>query len=236
MLFVDPNSSNELFKVGEEVTGANATVLSNGITKYMGNNNFVISKLRKIETPYWGNALLKVGEKDASFVGEQKGQKIGVIGFDFHNTDLPLTTDFPVFINNLISYLIERDTLTNTKYSCGDSVNIAPLPQTEKISVITPDKNKVEVSSKYPVKPFEATAKPGIYEIKQKIGEKEDSKLIAVNFPTSESDISLQKDSSNKTQATTLNKGVINIAYALLIGALLFISIEWIVYVRSQRM
>ncbi|MBC8060414.1 MAG: VWA domain-containing protein [Clostridiaceae bacterium] len=233
ILIINPNMSNELFKVGEEVTGGNASVISNGITKYMGNNNFVISKLRNLETPFWGNVLLKVGEKEASFAGEQKGQKVGVIGFDFHNTDLPLTTEFPIFINNLISYLIERDTLTNTQYNCGDSVDIIPLPQTEKINVITPDKNKIDISSKYPVKPFEATTKPGIYEIKQVIGEKEDSKLIAVNFPSSESDIRVDKGITSKTQANTLNRGVISFNYLLLIFALLFIIIEWLVYVRS---
>ncbi|MBZ9685292.1 BatA and WFA domain-containing protein [Clostridium estertheticum] len=233
MLFINPNKSNEFFKVSEEVGGGTASVVTHAITKYMGNGDFIISKLRQIETPYWGNPLLKVGEKQVSFVGAQKDQKIGVLGFDLHNTDLPLTTEFPIFINNLISYLIDRDTLTVNKYNCGESVNIIPLPQAEKINVITPDKIKEAVSTKYPVKPFEDTAKPGIYEIKQKLFEKEDSKLIAINFPSSESDISVQKSSTTNTFGSLLNKGGIDLSSFLLILALMIIIIEWLVYTRS---
>lgn len=233
MLFINPNKSNEFFKVSKEVEGGTASVVTHAITQYMGSNDFVISKLRQIETPYWGNPLLKVGETQVSFVGEQKDQKIGVFGFDLHDTDLPLTTEFPILINNLISYLIDRDTLTSNQYKCGESVNIIPLPQAERINVITPDKIKEEVSTKYPVKPFEETSKPGIYEIKQKLLEKEDSKLIAINFPNSESDISVGKSTTISTSGSLLNSGGIDLSSYLLILALMIILIEWLVYTRS---
>jgi hypothetical protein len=233
ILFINPDKSNDFFKVSKEVAGGRASVVPHAITRYMGNDDFIISKLRQVETPYWGIPLLKVSEKQASFVGVQKDQKIGVLGFDLHNTDLPLTTEFPIFINNLISYLINRDTNAVNKYNCGESVNIIPLPEAEKINVITPDKTKAEVSTKYPVKPFEDTAKPGIYEIRQKLLEKEDSKLIAINFPSSESDISVQKSSTISTSGSLLNQGGINLSSYLLILALMIIIIEWLVYTRS---
>jgi len=232
ILFINSSKSNELFKVKQEVTGGTASVISQTITKYMENSNFVISKLRELETPYWGSPLLKVKEKQVSFVGEQKGQKVGALGFDLHNTDFPLTTEFPIFINNLISYLIDRDTLTVNQYNCGESVNIIPLPQAEKINVTFPDKIKEELSTKYPVKPFEDTAKPGIYEIKQKLGEKEDSKIIAINFPVIESDISVPQISTRNAPVSLLNNGGIDLSYYLLIIALLIIIVEWIVYTR----
>ncbi|MGV8982535.1 vWA domain-containing protein [Clostridium sp.] len=233
ILFINPDKSNEFFKVSKEVDGGTASVIPHAITRYMGNDDFIISKFSQIETPYWGNPLLKVGEKQVSFVGVKKDQKIGVLGFDLHDTDLPLTTEFPIFINNLISHLIDRDTNMVNKYNCGEPVNIIPLPQAEKINVITPDKTKEEVSTKYPVKPFEDTTKPGIYEIRQKFLESEDSKLIAINFPSSESDISVQKSSTITTSGSLLNSGGINLSSYLIILALMIIIIEWLVYTRS---
>lgn len=233
IMIINPSDNNALFTVGQEVEGGNAKINSHAITKYMGNSDFIISKFREIKTPYWGNTLFKIGDKEVSFVGEQKGQRIGVLGFDLHNTDLPLTSEFPIFINNLISYLIDRDTLSSNSYNCGESITIDPLPEAEKINVLNPDKVNEEISSKYPVKPYENTVKPGIYEIRQKIGNNEDSKLIAVNFPTTESDISVQKSTSNSVKNSSINIGGISLNFYLLLLALIVIIIEWIFYIRS---
>jgi hypothetical protein len=233
ILFINPKQNTAVFKVGGELEGGKAAVVDHATTKYMSNSDFVISKIKDIETPYWASTLLKVGDKSVSFVGEQKGQRIGVLGFDLHNTDFPLTPEFPIFVNNLISYLIDRDTMTNTQYNCGDSIGISALPEAEKIFITDPDKKKIELSSKYPIKPFEKSYIPGIYDITQKIGKNQVSKIVAVNFPVSESGIDKGAIENNKTRSSVSSKGGINLKNSLLILVLLFLIGEWIVYIKS---
>lgn len=233
LLFINPQQDNTFFKIGQELVGGKASIVTHASTKYMNNSDFIISSLKDIEIPYWASPLLKVGENDAAFAGELKGQKIAVVGFDLHNSDFPLTPEFPIFINNMISYLIDRDTMTSTKYNCGDEIEITPLPEAEKLFIKSPNNKKTELDSKYPIRPFENTYSPGIYEISQKVGENEVGKLVAVNFPVSESNFIDIDVENSVTSSSDSNSGGINLLNTLLILALLVIVVEWFAYIRQ---
>jgi len=250
MLFLDPQKSNGFFKTGEGLIGGKAEISPHSVTKYMNNSDFVISRISSLEMPYWASPLITVGDREAAFAGEFKGQKIAALGFDIHNSDFPLTLEFPIFVNNLISYLIDRDTMAATQYGCGQEIAITPLPEAEKIYVRTPDGQRTELSSEYPVKPFERTSLPGIYDISQKVGEKEIEKLVAVNFPVSESGLynkdyenagkdtqaaGTTADGSRQEDSPVNDRGGINLLNILLAAALLVLIAEWMAYVRQYR-
>lgn len=252
LLFLNPRQSNSFFKVGDELAGGKAAVTAHAITKYLNNSDFTVSSFNSVEIPYWASPLMKINEKDAAFAGEFKGQKVAVIGFDLHNSDFPLTLEFPIFVNNLISYLMDRDTMANTKYNCGEDIDITPLPETEKIFVKDPEGISTELSSNYPVKPFDRTYSTGIYEIIQKAGTKEIVKAVAVNFPISESgltgigdlegnagDVGPAADTADttgkKAESSATSRSGIDLMQKLLIIALLVIIVEWAVYTRQYR-
>lgn len=249
ILFINPRKDNVYFKAGEELSGGKAAIASHAITKYMTNSDFVVSRVSSIDMPYWASPLITVNENNVSFAGELKGRKVAAIGFDLHNSDFPLTLEFPVFVNNLISYLMDRDTMSNTQYSCGDEIEINPLPETESVSVKGPDGVNTELSSKYPLKPYEKTSTTGIYEISQKAGDKQIEKLVAVNFPVSESGPagivdtvnSNETEEKNATEAqdkadsVVNNRGGFNLLNILLLTALIIAAVEWLVYVRQYR-
>ncbi len=232
ILFVNPQKDNLFFKIGHELEGGKATIVTHAITKYMNNSDFVISKVKAIELPYWASPLIKVGEQNTAFSGEIKGQKIAVIGFDLHNSDFPLTPEFPIFVNNLMSYLIDRDTMSSTQYSCGDGIDITPLPEAEKLFIKSPDDTKIEVSSKYPISPFEKTYSTGIYEVSQKVGKEEMGKLVAVNFPISESSFDNIEVENSVVSSSDSNMGGVNLFNILLALALLVLTVEWVAYTR----
>lgn len=241
LLFINPERDNSLFKVEQEIEGGSAEIETHAITKHMDGNSFVVARLKSMEVPYWASPLIKVGEENAAFAGEMKGQKIVMVGFDLHNSDLPLLPEFPIFINNIISFLIDRDTMMTEKFTCGDSIDITPLPEAEKIFVKGPDNSKTELSSKYPIGPFENTRTPGIYEISQKIGEKDSVMAVAVNFPVSESGLSdtgTQDGNENAAGADDNSVGTsgirgVNLLNILLLMALLVILLEWVAYIRQ---
>ncbi len=249
ILFLNPQTNNNFFKVGEEIVGGKAAITTHAVTKYMNNSDFVISNFNLIVMPYWGSPLIKVEEKTAAFAGDFKGQKVAVLGFDIHNSDFPLTMEFPIFINNLISYLVDRDTMTNTTYNCGDSLEITPLPETEKLYIDEPDGKRTEFDSKFPVKTFESTYSTGIYKITQLSGNKQHQKMVSVNFPVSESgptdtisDINSENENNqaasgkgNNTENSSKNRGGFNLLNLLLLTALIIMGLEWVTYVRQYR-
>lgn len=232
ILFINPSSDILGINISEEKIGGEAEISSHVVTKYMENSSFVIGKTREITTPYWGNSLINLEGKTVAFAGELKGQRIGTIGFDLNNSDMPLTPEFPIFVNNLVSYLMDRSAITNYQYFCGDSIEIVPLPDTDKIYVANPTEERINVSFEYPVKPFEDTYLSGIYEIAQEQDQKESVQFIAVNFPTSESDIPEVLDSSASMKEVETSRGGINLKDLLLKLALVIILIEWFVYLR----
>lgn len=63
-----------------------------------------------------------LGEDTLLAVSEQGGLRTAVIGFDLHDSNLPLKADFPVLMQNLLSFL-----LPNVRESVQDAVCEAPL-------------------------------------------------------------------------------------------------------------
>ncbi|WP_160680691.1 VWA domain-containing protein [Clostridium sp. C8-1-8] len=233
ILIVNPDRSNEYFNLSAEKDGGKAEILSHVVTKYMDKSSFVISKVKNIDVPSWGSVIMKAAGSNVAFCGEIKGQKISTIAFDLHNSDMPLTPEFPIFINNLMSYLLDRDTVSGTQYYTGDSIEIVPQPEAEKIWISTPDNEKVELGTKYPLKPFDGAYNPGVYEVHQKIGKNEQTKLIAVNFPTSESDTFKKVASKSVGKGSSeVSKSGMSLSNILLALAVIILLIEWYAYVR----
>lgn len=234
ILFINPKESNEFFKVLGDLGGGNGEFKKSALTKFLENSEFTIAKLKKVENPYWTSPLITVGNNTAAFYGQSKGRKIVSLNFDLHNTDLTLMVEFPIMINNILSYLLNRNTNFEGQYICGDSIEIAPMSDSDKLWLNYDGKKVGDLSIKYPLKPFDKAYKPGIYEVKQKVGNNEFSKFIAVNFPKEESDLRVSENQQIKQLKDVTVKGGINLKNHLLIAALLLLLMEWLVYVKQN--
>lgn len=232
ILLINPSKEAMGIEVTEEKMGGEVDIAAHVITKYMENSSFVIGKARELKIPYWGSPLMNINDKSVAFAGELKGQKIGAIGFDLHNSDMPLTPEFPIFINNLVSYLMDRDTIINYQYFCGDSIEILPLPEVKKVIITNPSKISYEIKPEDAVKVFSNTVDSGIYEISQQQEKGDSIQLMAVNFPISESILPEAADVTTATEQVEISRGGINIKQWLLMLALAIIVIEWLVYLK----
>jgi hypothetical protein len=65
-----------------------------------------ISRAARIGLPEWARPLVMSDKGPLLVAGEQAGRKVVVSAFDFHDSDLPLQTSFPLLIRNLITYLL----------------------------------------------------------------------------------------------------------------------------------
>ena len=80
-----------------------------------------------VETPR-GNPLVAVGE-----VG---GHRVGLIGFDLGESDLPLQVAFPLLMSNLTEVLLpEAEGILPSSMALGESVSVAVDPRIERVAV-----------------------------------------------------------------------------------------------------
>lgn len=74
---------------------------------YLEDYAFGISETATYLLPDWATPLIETSEGGiAAFYGEQDGRRIAVAGFDIHDTDIALRTEFPIFISQLESYVL----------------------------------------------------------------------------------------------------------------------------------
>lgn len=69
---------------------------------------------------------------------ETNGMRTVVLGFDLHDSNLPMKADFVIFIKNLLEYSLP-EMLEVTDYAVGDSVRVAVLPSSQMLYVQLPD-------------------------------------------------------------------------------------------------
>lgn len=233
VLFLNPPEKNSLVKVMGEVEGGLAAVQKSSVTKYMESASFTVAKLKSMEIPYWASAFLKINNKPAAFTGDYKGRKIAVIGFDLHNSDFPLISEFPIFIHNLVTYLVDGDFQGTSTYVCGDSIDINPKGEALSLTMKTPKGKDENIELKYPIKPFENTEEIGVYRLSEKLKDQSYESLIAVNFPADrESGTDAEvKSVSNKLNGSLMDASGVNLKLFLLIAILILLLIEWVVYI-----
>lgn len=233
VMFINPPENNALVKVNGTIEGGLGEVLKSPVTKYMDKAHFTVARLSDMEVPYWGSTFLKVNGKAAAFTGEFKGRKTAVLGFDLHSSDFPLISEFPIFMHNLISYLIDVDFQSKTSYYCGEGIDINLIGEAGKLSMKNPEGSEKNIELKYPIRPYEETNDIGIYKLSQEAKEISHENLFAVNFPTDkESDIDIQvKPVNNTSVGSLLNSSGVSLRAIILIAALMLFAAEWMVYV-----
>ncbi|HYF81956.1 MAG TPA: BatA and WFA domain-containing protein [Clostridia bacterium] len=234
VLLLNPPTGNGIVEVGTELQGGVAEIMKHPITKYMENADFIVSKLKDMEAPFWSDVLMSVGGKPAALSGEYKGRKTAVLGFDLHNSDFALTTEYPIFIYNLAAYLMGIDSERRASYVCGDSIDLNPNPEVKEAAVKDPagDIHRLELT--YPMLPFDKTGRFGVYELTQKVDETEKVSSFAVNFPVeSESAVNQQIPEAQKASAAGTAAGGTGLQNWLLGLLLLVAAVEWVVYIRG---
>lgn len=235
ILMINPSPDNGIIEAGAELEGGIADIAVHSITKYAENASFTVSKLKKLEVPFWADVLINVGPNAAAVSGEYQGRKTAVIGFDLHNSDFPLTTEYPIFLYNLVSYLVGIDTGGRTSYVCGDEIDLNPNPEVSEAFVIAPDGMEHKLELAYPMLPFDKTGQFGVYELIQRIDETEIISRFAVNFPAESESMNSKPDAAaaevpseagNSPGGTRLREWLLGLV-------LLAAAIEWVVYIRG---
>lgn len=110
--------------------------------------NLLLSDIavQSAQTLTGGTAVLTAGNSSLLSVQEQEGRRIAVLGFDVHKSNLPLKADFPVLVQNLLSYLLPDAVASVESAACGEAVLIHSDARSMETFVTTPSGRRVSLT------------------------------------------------------------------------------------------
>jgi Ca-activated chloride channel family protein len=185
VLLLHPPLDNGLVQVGPDinVSTVQAARTSDPLLADVPLDGVHVSLARRLTAPVWADNVLSSPETPLLLVGEQSGRRIGVFGFDVHQSDLPLQPGFPVLVQHLLDWLVPRASTATPVVQVGDSVTLAPLPETATLAVVPPNGQSVQVAPPFPPPAFTGTTSPGLYQVTQRdAAGRETTSSFAVNF------------------------------------------------------
>lgn len=233
---------DEIARVDDYIANTYVTGAESKVTKYLDGMQFGVAGTYTYRVPDYAESFLKCnlfdskgeanGTGDIGFIGEKDGRTYAMIGFDLHNSELPLYMEFPILIYNIVNECVKGGSLNDYVFSGGDSVGINAQLDASLPTVLKPGGDVVELSD-YRCN-FTNTDEYGVYSMKQIVNEEEISSPFVVNYPASESKILTHPSmtvSDNETVVTEV-KGVFNLRNFIIIFAMVLLAIEWIAGLR----
>lgn len=182
-------------------------------------------------------SLLTYGDQTVIMADDVNGAKLLVIGFGFHDTNLPVMKEFPILTQNILAWFLPEQTMQVSNLGPGETIPLVLRGNTQKIEIQLPDKTKLDDWSNVR---FDQTDQLGIYEIDQfdADGVSLAESFIAVNAPVEyESDLRLGQSNGAGSVDSVINNvwRQRELFQWLLLAALIIMLIEWWVYYREIR-
>lgn len=233
MIFMNV-SCDELYETVSPMGGVMVSAAEHTLTEYLNELSFGVSNVYALEKPDWGEAFLRVGDSCVGFIGKKDNRTICVMGFDFHNSDLPLKMEFPILIYNIVNECTSSGLLGETVISAGDTVSVNGKLNVNLPIVTKPDGSEQELAD-YRMN-YTDTQQLGVYLVEQNQGGETIETAFAVNFPASESVVteipSAMVTEDNEDSVKTTVGGMLNLRNLVILIALGLLGVEWIAYIR----
>lgn len=197
-----------------------------------------VARARALSVPSWARAVVEATETPLIYAGERDGQRVVVMGFDLHQSNLPLRPAFPILMQNIIGWLLPDRATGVRNLAPGEPLTVRPSPRAERVTITTPSGAEIEVMPPNPPNPFTATDEPGLYVVHEQSGGKESRSFFVVNPPTLESSLAgsetLPVIGASAADGGALPSGRRELWPALTWAALLLLAAEWWVYSRGS--
>jgi Ca-activated chloride channel homolog len=172
LLVVDPPPDNGqgLARLGDElpVPQVRAAQPNSPLLANVALDTIHVNRTRQIQLPAWADAIIDTPDTPLLIAGERDGQRVALLGFDLHQSDLPLQPAFPVLVQNLLDWLVPSGSVETPVVRAGEPVRLVPMPGARSIDVVGPDGVRSSVAPPFPPLPFGQTDRPGLYQVVQR--------------------------------------------------------------------
>lgn len=124
-----------------------------------------ILKSSRIENAPWAHTVIDSAGGPLLIAGEVDGRRIAVLGFDLHNSDLPLNIAFPLLLSNLVGYLAPGTGGDSALLPADQPLSIPVTSAITALRLTKPDGTRVEVKPDQGVATIDGTSlnQAGVY-------------------------------------------------------------------------
>lgn len=229
---------NTLFSVGEWMHTPEVNLFEHSIFEHIDKFSFSIGRTRIIEKPEWAETLMESNGNPIIMEGYVENKRILIFGFDLFETDLPLRTEFPILISNIVYEYAPYSGAAVQGLLTGDAVQFRLNPDTTNAYVYLPDGRRVSIAPPIPAEPFTDTSAPGIYRLEQINASGSVNTYFDVNVPD---EWLLEKDVSyaagidiDQGTSIPLQKSAYKLTLPLLAMAIAILLFEWWYYANRN--
>ncbi len=142
----------------------------------------VIHASHQLQPAVWAQTIISAPETPLLVAGETANRRVAVLGFDLHDTDLPLQPAFPILVHNMIAWFLPQPVGNDGQVSAGIPVSMQTWPGADQVTVIDPHNQATTVGPPFPVIPFTSTNQIGIYQVTQRVRGQDLHGAFAVNL------------------------------------------------------
>ena len=132
-----------------------------------------VARALSVQAPGWAVPIVESAGGPLVLAGEdQPGRRVVALAFDLQQTNLPLTTAFPILIANAIGYLEPPGFLSVSAVAPGDEVTLTPALEATSVAVQDPSGARTVLPVSGRTLTFARTTAVGLYRVQQRAGEK----------------------------------------------------------------
>ncbi|MFC7681244.1 BatA and WFA domain-containing protein [Paenibacillus sp. GCM10028914] len=111
--------------------GGNPVIAGHPVTSYITLSGVYVGNLMD-EQPMWGEPIIKFGDTPVVYAGKEGGHPRLSFGFSLQDSDLPLSSEFPVLVNNALKWLTAGKGSGLGRYMAGAVADIPIAADTVK--------------------------------------------------------------------------------------------------------
>lgn len=140
-LYIDPATDGAFGSVAGRISGPiiDRTDPDEPLLRFVDLGSVHVGRAREIALADGVRAVVSsTGRDPLVAIGELEGRRLGVIGFDLAESDLPLQIAFPLLMSNLVEYLLPAGGgLLPSSMPLGESLTLSVDPTVQRVSVLT---------------------------------------------------------------------------------------------------
>src|SRR5579859_6204941 len=186
LFFVNPPEGNYLFGTSGPLSAVSHINVGKDSMNMLANVDLssihVIHSSHQLQPALWAETVIDAPETPLLIAGENNNRRVAVLGFDLHESDLPLQPAFPILMHNMTNWLLPPPIPDNVSITPGAPLSIQTWPGADHVTIIDPNNQTTVIGPPFPVSPYTKTNTIGLYRIVQHVHGHDLNGTFAVNL------------------------------------------------------
>jgi hypothetical protein len=141
------------------------------LLRYADISSIQIAEAYQFELPAWARPVAFANDGTPLIIaGERQGQRVTIMSFSTHNSDLALKASWPILVVNTLGWLVPQGAVDAvTEANPGEPVSFVVGSTNEQISVTPPNRGAQPLKVLNNVASFTDTSQTGVYTVTRRL-------------------------------------------------------------------